>query len=381
MMILAPYRARRAVSSVVSAAKVLALTLTFLLDVAHADAVHSNRDRFPGAHWIHVRSPEQMGWSSEKLQSAKLYSESIGSAAVVIVDHGVIVSDWGSTDKKYNVHSIRKSLISALIGIAVARGQIDLNTTLQKLGIDDNAPSLTTEEEGARVIDLLKARSGIYHAALYETPGMTAAKPARGSHPPNTFWHYNNWDFNVLGTILRDAAGLTVSQDFAKEIAEPLHMEDFELGDSEYVRGPESIHPAYPFRLTARDMARFGLLYLRNGLWNGKQVVPKNWIADSTKAYSVADGMPDFGYSGYGYLWWVEINGNHIPGATLPDGSFSAEGYRGHYITVIPKLDLVIVHRFDTDKEEGGVHGYQYGKLLNLILEARTPKPSTMPGS
>ena len=103
------------------------------------------------------------------------------------------------------------------------------------------------------------------------------------------------------------------------------------------------------------------------------------WVAQSTQAYSVADGQPDSGYSGYGYMWWAAINGNHITGVALPDGTFSAEGMRGHYITVIPKLDLVVVHRVNTDKEQGAVTRDQYGKLLSLILEARPtvqPRPS-----
>jgi CubicO group peptidase (beta-lactamase class C family) len=103
------------------------------------------------------------------------------TAALVIVDDGVIVSQWGETSTKFNVHSIRTSLLSALIGIAVANGQIGLNATLDQLGIDDNPPSLTAEEKQARVIDLLKARSGIYHAAFYESPAMRAEKPPRAA--------------------------------------------------------------------------------------------------------------------------------------------------------------------------------------------------------
>jgi hypothetical protein len=138
---------------------------------------------YPGQHWIQIKKPEDRGWSSEKLAAAKAYADSIDTAAVIIVDDGVIISQWGETATKFKAHSIRKSFLSALYGIAVAHGQINLNATLQQLGIDDNEPSLTPEEKQARVIDLLKARSGIYHAALYETPTLKAEKPARGSHP------------------------------------------------------------------------------------------------------------------------------------------------------------------------------------------------------
>jgi CubicO group peptidase (beta-lactamase class C family) len=135
----------------------------------HPSAHHGE---YPGQHWTQVNKPEDRGWSSQRLAAAKVYSDSIDTAAVIIVDDGVNVTQWGETSRSFNVHSIRKSLLSALYGIAVAKGEINLYATLGQLGIDDNEPSLTLEEKQARVIDLLKARSGIYHAALYETPAM-----------------------------------------------------------------------------------------------------------------------------------------------------------------------------------------------------------------
>ena len=131
-------------------------------------------NEYPRQHWTQVEKPEDRGWSSDRLAAAKAYADSIDTVAVIIVDDGVIISQWGETATKFKVHSIRKSFLSALYGIAVAHGQINLNATLQQLGIDDNEPSLTPEEKQARVIDLLKARSGIYHAARDETPTLRA---------------------------------------------------------------------------------------------------------------------------------------------------------------------------------------------------------------
>jgi CubicO group peptidase (beta-lactamase class C family) len=118
-------------------------------------------------------------------------------------------------------------------------------------------------------------------------------------------------------------------------------------------------------------MARFELLFLRKGNWRGKQLISRRWVEESTIADSVADGDTEYGYSGYGYLWWVAVNGNHIPHVDLPDGSFSARGSGGHFIVVIPSLDLVMVHRVDTDVEGKSVSLDQFGRLLGLILEAR----------
>jgi CubicO group peptidase (beta-lactamase class C family) len=267
---------------------VFMLALCFLaFQSAHSSdrAPSAHHGEYPGQHWTQVNKPEDRGWSSQKLAAAKVYSDSIDTAAVIIVDDGVIVTQWGETSRSFNVHSIRKSLLSALYGIAVAKGEINLYATLGQLGIDDNEPSLTLEEKQARVIDLLKARSGIYHAALYETPAMKAEKPVRGSHPPRSFWAYNNWDFNALGTIYETATHDSIYHSFDERIARHIGMEDFSFEDQEYVTGPDSIHRAYPFRMTARDMARFGLLYLRSGRWRGRQIVPPIWVRESTTAY------------------------------------------------------------------------------------------------
>jgi CubicO group peptidase (beta-lactamase class C family) len=330
-------------------------------------------NEYPGKHWTEAGKPEDRGWSSDRLAAAKAYANSLDTAAVIIVDDGIIVSQWGETATKFNVHSIRKSFLSALYGIAVAKGEIDLNATLDQLGIDDNEPSLTPAEKQARVIDLLKARSGIYHAALYETPAMKAEKPPRGSHPPRSFWSYNNWDFNALGTIYEKLTRDSIYHSFDAEIAQRIGMEDFNPREQEYATGPDSIHRAYPFRMSARDMARFGLLFLRDGRWRDTELIPPRWVRDSTTAYSVADGNARDGYSGYGYLWWVAVNGNHYPKVEVPDGSFSAWGAGGHFIAVIPALHVVVVHRVNTDDPAKKVTLEQFGELLRLILAARKP--------
>jgi CubicO group peptidase (beta-lactamase class C family) len=149
-------------------------------------------------------------------------------------------------------------------------------------------------------------------------------------------------------------------------------MEDYVPADGQYVTGEDSIHRAYPFRMTARDMARFGLLYLRSGRWNGKQIVPEAWIKESTRSYSDADSNEE-GKTGYGYMWWVATNGQHLLNVKLPDGTFSARGADGHYILVVPAYDLVVVHRVDTDIEGRKVTGAQFGELVRRILLAYTP--------
>jgi CubicO group peptidase (beta-lactamase class C family) len=319
---------------------------------------------YPGAEWAWASSPESLGWSSDKLAAARAYAERIGSAAVMIVNDGVVVDAWGDLERKYQCHSMRKSLISALYGIYVADGRIDLTRTLEDLGIDDLTP-LTEVEKTATVADLLSARSGVYIEAAGEAPSMKALRPARGSHAPGTFWYYNNWDFNALGTIFDQLSGeKDIYTAFDKRIADPIGMQDYDPGELSYAYEPYSRHPYYGFRMSTRDLARFGLLFLRDGRWSELQVIPADWVRQSSASHSIIGPQ-----SGYGYLWWTGEGAGLLPNVDEGPGTFMASGYGGHTVIVIPSRNLVVVHRADTDAgrmvDEGSI-----GTLLWMILDA-----------
>ncbi len=316
--------------------------------------------------WPCWNTPQDGGWSADRLDAARAYAADIGSAAVMLVSGGRVVSAWGEVTTRYNTHSIRKSLLSALIGIHEAEGRIDLEATLAALGIDDRE-GLTERERRATVHELLAARSGVYHPSGYETDSMIAAKPARHTAGPGTHWCYNNWDFNALGTIFRQCTGADIHQDFATRIGLPCGLEDFRPEtDGQMIALDASIHPAYPFRMTARDLARIGELYLRQGRAQGRQIVPADWVATSVLPYS------DAGLSGaYGYMWWVERAGILFPNVILPAGSYAAKGAGGHVVLVIPALDAVIVHRVNTDIKGNAVSKGRIGRLFAMMLRAR----------
>jgi CubicO group peptidase (beta-lactamase class C family) len=335
------------------------------------DYDNSSKGVYPGETWQRATTPEQLGWSSDKLAAARAYSEKIGSAAVMIVDDGIVVDAWGDTTQRYECHSVRKSLLSALIGIHVGEGHIDLSKTMEELGIDDTEPSLSTTEKQATIADLIKARSGIYHVALGEAASMKANRPERHSHAPGSFWYYNNWDFNALGTILEQETGTRIFEEFDRRIAKPLQMEDFKVSDCGYLTSHDygtpkvSIHPYYLFRMSARDLARFGLLFLRGGRWQDRQIIPADWVRESTATHSEIG--PD---SGYGYMWWTGVKGGLFPNVRVKEHSFYASGCRGHKVIVLPYRNLVIVHRVDTDSSSVDIGDREIGTLLWLILDA-----------
>jgi CubicO group peptidase (beta-lactamase class C family) len=330
------------------------------------------RPIYPGKVWQHADRPEELGWSSELLAEARTYSEQIGSAAVMIVDGGVVVDAWGDITRNYYAHSMRKSLLNALYGIYVQEGKIDMTKTLEELGIDDHTP-LTETEKQATVADLLKARSGVYIPAIGESPLMKATRPARGDHAPGTYWYYNNWDFNALGTIFDQQTGETsIFHAFKVCIADPIGMQDFRIEDLHYTYDPRFAHPYYGFLISARDLARYGLLYARGGRWGDEQIISASWAAESTSPHSDAGA-----FGGYGYMWWIAVDGRHLPNVNLAEGSFSAQGGPGQYLLVIPAHDIVIVHLVDSFDSAKEVPIGQFGHLIQMILQASGKDLST----
>lgn len=331
----------------------------------------TGREIFPGAKWQTAAAPEKLGWSSAKLAVARTYAQAIGSAAVMVVDNGVVVAAWGDLSRNFFCHSLRKSLLSALIGIHIEAGNITLTQTMEALGIDDDAPSLTPIEKRATVCDLLRARSGIYHPALGEGYFMGPMRPARGSHLPGTFWYYNNWDFNALGTIFEQQSGRTIFEEFDTRIAKALQMEDFEASACAYKSSgddpadPLSRHRYYQFRMSTRDLARFGLLYLRNGRWRDRQIVPAQWVRESTARHSSI--WPD---GGYGYLWWTGVRGGLLANVVVRGHSFRASGAGVNMLIVLPYRRLVVVHRVDTFEGLPRQLPGQVGRLLWHLLDA-----------
>jgi CubicO group peptidase (beta-lactamase class C family) len=328
----------------------------------------SANTRYPGTTWEVSPATVDPRWDIDKLKRAEMYAQRLGSAAVVVVVDGALAVAWGAIDRPFNCHSIRKSLFSGLFGIYVHHGQIALTSTLAELGIDDCDPVLTLQERQATVEHLLMSRSGVYHWANYQAAFDRSCLPARSSYLPGTFFMYNNWDFNVLGTIFEQCTEQRIFTAFQQQIAMPLQMEDFSLRDTEYVDGPDSVHPAYVFRMSARDLARYGLLYLRNGRWHEEQIVPEAWVDASTTAYSRSpDGR------GYGYMWWASVEGVLLPNVTVGAGSYAAFGIGGHFMVILPELQMIVVHRYDTDTEDfenTAPSPQAQGTLLQLLLAA-----------
>ena len=322
---------------------------------------------FPDTDWKQYQRVTDAGFDKQGLQKAKDFNDSLQSASVLILHEGKILAHWGDASRRFRATSIRKSLLNSLIGIKVKQGKLSVSDQVGEFSIP-GIRELTQTENSATLEDLLTSSSGIYLPASYESETWTKRKPDRGSHLPGENWYYNNWDFNALGAIYETEADSSLNYDFHKYIAEQIGMQDFrpEIDFKYFAEPGVSKIPAYLFKMSTRDLARFGLLYLRNGEWEGEQLVPEKWVKKSTS--TIKEAWED---TGYGYLWWT---------TTLDDGSqvFYANGSGVQGIYVVPAEELVMVFRANTFFGPD-IDDQSALELLQLIADSKKMPPKTDP--
>lgn len=324
-------------------------------------------DIYPGSAWQRIQNPAAEGWDASKLKELKRFiADSTWATGVVVILHGQELFSYGNIKELSYIASCRKSVLSILYGPFVEAGKIDLNRTLAQLGIDDIG-GLSDLEKKASIKDLLTARSGVYHPA--SNPGDAAGKaPTRGTVQPGTRWLYNNWDFNAAGYILEQETGKNIYDLVDSLLAGPLHMQDWDLS-AQHKGGDltKSKYPAYHMWFSTRDMARIGYLMLRNGKWENRQLIPAAWIKTITTIVTsrreAVETKTGYNHFAYGYLWWLwdEPYNNGVY-----QSAYTAAGAGGQFITVLPKLDLVIA--FKTNNKEHETNLARYLMFLHKLV-------------
>ena len=324
----------------------------------------------PKENWEKYKHIEQSGFSKEELAIAKTYYDSLNSSAFMIIQNGKVVAEWGDINRRFILHSGRKAILNSLYGIYTENGTIDLSKTIGQLGITDK-DSLSELEKSAQIKHLIKVRSGIYHKAAAEPSWVDDYRPERNSVPPDSLWFYNNWDFNVLGTIFEQLTKTSIYEAFYNNIATPLQMQDYRTMDGEYYYELEySNHPAYHLKMSARDFARYGQLFLQDGKWNDKQILSKEWVDNSTYPVSKHGGGGEIG-RWYGWLWGVsEYYSNYK--------MFFASGTGGQFLAMFPTEDLILVNLSNTYLKDK-IYDREIVKLFDLILASKANKPLDYP--
>jgi CubicO group peptidase (beta-lactamase class C family) len=294
--------------------------------------------------------------------------------SILVVKDGMLVVEeyfngW-DPPRMHRLQSVTKSYTSTLVGIAIEQGLIG--------SVDDPVcgylPSYDSLLAGAkreiRIRDLLTMSAGFEWnegATYYAAPekcdahladasgdyiGYVLAKPLADA--PGERFEYNSGYPNILGHIIVQRSGRNILEFAFEHLFDPLGVERAQwmpiYSDREYRPGC-----AGGLKLTSRDMAKYGLLYLCGGEWNGKRIIGNEWVRESTA------GRLDSGYgTRYGYLWKT------IPTLDGRYGIFFASGTGGQYIACIPGLDAVVVTTaaFNTDKGDA---------VAMLLLEKLIP--------
>lgn len=352
-------------------------TFGALLAVASPAAAQCDACVFPGESWDVLRGPElaREGWDADILQGLNAFlRDSANSTGVVVAERGRVVFRFGDVEELSYLASVRKSILAMLYGQWVENGTIDLDWTLEDIGVDDIGGLLPIERQST-INHLVTARSGVYHPASNGGDNLADA-PARGSQEPGTYMLYSNWDFNAAGAIFEQLTGRDIYDEAQGQIAIPIDFEDWDR-NAQTKSGDLSIsrNPAYHFWMSTRDMARIGHLMLNEGNWDGRQIISREW---SQRIVSVVTPLEEMnpvgrrdGYFGYGYMWWV-FDG---PSAVGPfQGAYTGRGAVGQWITVLPAIDLVIAHKTNSVYERT-TSWDSWHRMIEMLFEAKAIQP------
>lgn len=332
---------------------------------------------FPVAEWQSVK-PESEQYSTEKLAVLRQWLKTQKTTALQVTVHGRVIFEYGDLKRVSKIASMRKSILAMLYGNYVVSGKIDLDQTVEQIGLKDVQPFLPVESS-ATLYHLLTARSGIYLPTANKE--LAELSPRRGSQMPGSYFQYQNWDFNAAGTAFEKLTGKNIFVALEEDLAKPIGMQDFQRSlQRRNDEMPITRHSEYAMYLSTRDLSRLGLLMMADGNWNGKQVMPKGWAARITTLVTPPSDIhpmqlsfpAQIGRWGYGMLWWV-WDAPHWPGTlTGPyQYAYTAMGANGQYLTVLPAMNMVVSHKvdFDTDGSRQ-ISLSEYMTILQMIIES-----------
>ncbi|MBA7579553.1 hypothetical protein ES708_21424 [subsurface metagenome] len=316
---------------------ILFLIIYFGFSFSISSCRKSKDSYYPNDEW-RISTPEEQGVDSKKILEMlqNIQSSTLDFHNILIIRNGYIITEayWAPYHKNttHNIKSASKSIISTLVGIALEKKY--LNNLDQK--ISEFYPEYVKGplKQVISLRDLLTMTGGF---DWMEDAGPSPFDldnwnriPMRDK-PGKTF-EYNTMMTHMMSAILAKAAGENTKVFANKWLFEPLGIKDYQWTKTE----DGIYHGGSDIFLTPRDMAKFGYLFLNNGQWNEKQIVPKEWVKKSTtkKVNIPADDLYATGLN-YGYWWWIQ------------EKAYMAWGAGGQYIIVSPDINLVVVFTAD----------------------------------
>ncbi|MCS6971749.1 MAG: beta-lactamase family protein [Leptospiraceae bacterium] len=356
---------------------------------------------YPGAEWDEI-APEKAGINREKLKVLEQYlfpekldevgRTGIRTDAFLLVRGGKIVFERYARqfhrNRRHLVWSVTKSFVNTFIGMAVLDGRLKIEDSVSKY-----YPALSGGGKEAITIDhMLRQSSGLFWSEGYESSPLKSSVVAmlytRGRnnmgafaaaedliYPPGTHWYYSSGNSNLLMAMLRNVYPIKDGKD---ELEDLMFNRLFKAIGMRYVTFERDgagipVGSSYLY-MTARDLARFGYLYLHDGVWQGKRLLPEKWVRYTTTmapAYYTTELHPEDKKDNPGAHWYVNLGiperNQEPPWPDAPSDTFAALGHWGQSLFVIPSLDIVAV-RFGDDRD-GSFNKNRYLGLIKNSLE------------
>jgi CubicO group peptidase (beta-lactamase class C family) len=356
------------------------ISLLMILESSSAVA-----DVFPAKSWRR-QDPAALDVDASRLEAAVAYlkehSGDDGVGELLIVRGGYIIWQGDRIDRVHGIWSCTKSFTSTCLGLLIDDEKCTLDTlatdALSEMNQTYPAVTLrhfTTMTSGYRAVG--DEPKGNYLHGPSKTPFAPAQVPLFDAGAQYAYW---DSAMNQFANALTRIAGEPLDQLFERRIADPIAMDsnqwrwgDFGEVNGLRVNGGSGNNGNHVF-ISARQMARLGLLFLNQGRWNGRQLISPLWVQEATSVQVPASmplGHPESGILGpgyYGYNWWR--NGRDRdgkfkwPGA--PASTFAASGYNNNDMFVIPDWNMVVV-RLGLDQADHQITDDEYGRFLEML--------------
>ncbi|HQX49565.1 MAG TPA: serine hydrolase [Planctomycetaceae bacterium] len=309
-------------------------------------------------------TPESQGVSSaavrDFIETADRDVNSLHS--FMLVRHGHVVAEawWApeSADTPHILWSLSKSFTSTAVGFAVAEGKLSIDDLVLNFFPEDTPAEPSANLKAMRVRDLLTMNTGHQDELNWrETPHWVNAFLAHPvPHKPGTHFRYNTPATYMLSAIVQKVTGQTVLEYLTPRLFEPLGIEN-----PKWETSPQGISiGGYGLFLRTEDIAKFGQLYLQCGMWNGKQILPAEWVdqATSKQVSNGSDPSRDWD-QGYGFQFW-----------RCRHGAYRGDGRDGQFCLVLPEQDGVIAITANTGDMQA-----ELNVVWNKLLPAFSDKP------
>lgn len=311
------------------------------------------------------------GFSKEPYHKILGPTKKRGGPAGMILKNGYQIASWGSVERVDMTFSVTKSYLSTVAGLAVDQNLISPKEKVSKIiwdsTFDGNHNSQITWEH-------LLNQSSDWSGTLWGGHDWADRPPSKGSIDdwknrtfsiPGTQFEYNDVRVNLLAYSLLNVWRKPLPQVLKKYIMDPIGASSswrwygynnswIELDGHRAQSVSGGGHSGGGLFINTLDHARFGLLFLNDGAWNGNQLISKNWIRDAT--------TPSPAQINYGYMWWLNKKGTNRFWEGVPQNVFYASGFGGNYIVIIPDEDIVIVTRW--------LEPSQIGLFVKKVIDA-----------